>query len=148
MTARIDFRKAAPDAVQPLVSLRNYLNDCGLDLKLRLLIEVRVSQLNGCAYCVDTHVREARNAGETQRRLDCLVVWRDVDFFNARERAALAWAETLTRLTTEHADDETYHAVRAQFSDKELVDLTFAIAGMNAWNRIGVGFRVQPKAGA
>ena len=128
--------------------MRTYLAACGLDPQLRLLVEVRISQINGCAYCVDMHTREARGAGETQQRLDCLVVWREVSFFDARERAALAWAEALTLLPQTRAPDDVYAAVRDQFDDKGLADLTLAIVAMNAWNRIGVGFAMQPAARA
>ena len=148
MSPRLDFRKAAPEAAKTLVDMRTYLQRCGLDAKLRLLVELRVSQINGCAYCVDLHTREARAAGETEQRLDCLTVWRDVEFFDERERAALGWADSLTLLPESHAADEVYAAVKANFSEKEIVDLTLAIAGMNAWNRIGVGFRLQPLARA
>lgn len=145
MSSRLKFRQAAPSAAQTLDDMRAYLARSGLDAKLRLLVEIRISQINGCAYCVDTHIREARAAGETQQRLDCLVVWREaLAVFDARERAALAWAEALTLIAQTHAPDEIYAQVRAQFDDKSLADLTLAIVGMNAWNRIGVGFAMQP----
>jgi AhpD family alkylhydroperoxidase len=145
---RLKFRQAAPEAVRTLDGMRTYLAACGLDPQLRLLVEVRISQINGCAYCVDMHTREARDAGETQQRLDCLVVWREVSFFDARERAALAWAEALTLLPQTRAPDDVYAAVRDQFDDKGLADLTLAIVAMNAWNRIGVGFAMKPAARA
>ena len=146
MQPRLKFRQAAPAAAKTLDDMRAYLAGCGLEQKLRLLVEIRVSQMNSCAYCVDLHLREARAAGEQQQRLDCLVVWRDVPFFDSRERAALAWAETLTLLPQTHAPDDVYAQVREQFPDKELADLTLAIIAMNAWNRIGVGFAMQPPA--
>jgi len=146
MQARLNHRQASPDAMKTLSNMREYLAGCGLDVRLRLLVEIRVSQINGCAYCVDMHIREARAAGETQQRLDCLCVWREVSFFDARERAALAWAESLTLLPQSQAPDDVYAQAHEQFDDKTLVDLTLAIAGMNAWNRFGVGFRLQPPA--
>ncbi len=143
---RLNHREASPGAVKTLVDMRTYLHGCGLETKLRLLVEIRISQINGCAYCVDMHLREARAAGESEQRLDCLCVWRDVAFFDARERAALAWAESLTLVSQTHAPDDVFAEVRAQFNDKETVDLSLAIAAMNAWNRFGVGFRLQPPA--
>jgi len=141
---RLNFREASPGAMQTLVAMRTYLRDCGLPERLRLLVEIRISQINGCAYCVDLHLQQARAAGETQQRLDCLCVWRDVALFDARERAALEWAEALTLVADTHAPDEAFAAVRAQFDDQEIVDLSLAIAAMNAWNRFGVGFRLRP----
>jgi AhpD family alkylhydroperoxidase len=146
MQARLNHRKAAPEALGGLDQSRRYLAGCGLDARLRLLVEIRVSQINGCAYCVDSHIDEARSAGETQQRLDCLCVWLEVPFFDARERAALAWAEALTLLPQSHAPDDVFAAVRAEFDDKTLTDLTLAISLMNAWNRFGAGFRLQPPA--
>ena len=143
---RLNHRTASPGAMKTLLDMRAYLHDCGLDTKLRLLIEIRISQINGCAYCVDRHLREARAAGETEQRLDCLCVWREVAFFDARERAALAWAESLTLVSETHAPDDVFALVRTQFDDKEIVDLSLAVAAMNAWNRFGVGFRLQPAA--
>ena len=141
---RLNFREASPGAMQTLVAMRTYLRDCGLPERLRLLVEIRISQFNGCAYCVDLHLQQARAAGETQQRLDCLCVWRDVALFDARERAAIEWAEALTLVADTHAPDAAFAAVRAQFDDREIVDLSLAIAAMNAWNRFGVGFRLQP----
>ena len=141
---RLNFREASPGAIQTLVAMRTYLRDCGLPERLRLLVEIRISQINGCAYCVDLHLQQARTAGETQQRLDCLCVWRDVALFDARERAALAWAEALTLVAETRAPDEAFAALRAHFDDREIVDLSLAIAAMNAWNRFGVGFRLQP----
>ncbi|MBS0515865.1 MAG: carboxymuconolactone decarboxylase family protein [Proteobacteria bacterium] len=144
MQPRLNHRIAAPAAFRGLDETRRYLDACGLDRKLRLLLEIRVSQINGCAYCVDKHVSEARAAGEAQQRLDCLCVWRETSLFDARERAALAWAEALTLLAQSHAPDDVYGEVRAQFDDKALADLTLAIALINAFNRFGVGFRLAP----
>lgn len=146
MQPRLDYRRIAPAAIDALAGINRYLDACGIEAKLRLLVEIRVSQINGCAYCVDMHLRQAREAGETQQRLDCLCVWRDVAFFDARERAALGWAEALTGIAAHHDDGDAYAAARAQFGDKELVDLGLVIAGMNAWNRIGVGFRPAVRA--
>lgn len=144
MHARLNLREASPGAMTALSDMRDYLSDCGLPERLRLLVEIRVSQINGCAYCVDLHLQQARAAGEHEQRLDCLCVWRDVSLFDARECAALAWAEALTLVAATHAPDETFGELRAHFGDREIVDLSLAIAAMNAWNRFGVGFRLQP----
>jgi len=144
MSTRIRFRQVAPGAAKALDDIHAYLAVCGLDSKLRLLVEIRVSQINGCAYCVDRHIHEARTAGEMQQRLDCLAFWRETPFFDARERAALAWTESLTLVGQSHARDDVYAQARDQFDDKTLVDLTLAIGGMNAWNRIIIGFGLQP----
>lgn len=115
-----------------------------IDSKLRALLELRVSQINGCAYCVDMHSTQARSHGETQQRLDCVAVWWECDFFDAAERAALAWAEALTKISETHAPDAVYDALAPHFSPEQIVDLTFIIATMNAWNRIAVGHRTRP----
>lgn len=116
-----------------------------IDPKFRALIELRVSQINGCVYCVDLHTREARSAGETQQRLDCLVVWRESQIFKAQERAALAWAEALTRVSEAGTPHPLYEAVLAHFTPEEVVDLTLIIAQMNAWNRLAIGFAHKPE---
>ena len=144
MSNRIKFRQAAPAAAKVLDDIPAYLARCGLDPKLRLLVEIRVSQMNACAYCTDRHINEARAAGETQQRLDCLAAWRETLLFDARERAALAWAESLTLVGETGAPEAVYAQVCEQFDDKALVDLTLAIAGMNAWNRVIVGFGLRP----
>ena len=116
----------------------------GARASLRHLIWLRVSQINGCAYCVDLHTHEALHDGESLQRLNCLVTWAETPLFSDRERSALAWAEALTKVSETHAPDEVYEKVRAHFEDKELVDLTLMIASMNAWNRMAIGFRRQP----
>jgi AhpD family alkylhydroperoxidase len=146
MIGRVNYRKAAPDALQAMSGLSAYLDECGLDPKLRYLIEVRVSQINGCIYCVDSHTQQARTAGEAQQRLDCLPVWREAPFFSARERAALAWAESVTLVAQTGVPDAVYEEACAHFNEKELVDLTYVIMAMNAWNRLGVSMRLQPSA--
>ncbi len=142
--SRLDYRKAAPDAVAALWSVSTY-NAKNVDPKLRALLELRVSQINGCAYCLDKHNQEARHAGEDQQRLDVLSAWRETDgFFTEKERAALAWAEVLTHLPPTGVPQETFTALKAQSSDKEVADITFVIVTMNAWNRISIGFHVSP----
>jgi AhpD family alkylhydroperoxidase len=112
--------------------------------RLRALVEIRVSQTNGCVYCVDLHTKQARHLGEAQQRLDTLPVWHESPYFDERERAALAWAEALTHISETHAPDADYNKLAEHFSEKEIVDLTIAISLINAWNRISIGFRKLP----
>jgi AhpD family alkylhydroperoxidase len=144
MNARTDFYTASPDAVKALIALEVAVNKLGLEPPLLELVKLRASQLNGCAFCVDMHTTDARKAGETERRLHGVSVWRETPFFSARERAALAWTEALTQLSLTHAPDADYELVQAQFTPKEQVDLTLAISTINSWNRFAVGFRKMP----
>ena len=146
MEQRLDFYKASPDAMKALIALEVALGKRGLETTLVNLVKLRASQINGCAYCVDSHSADARKAGETERRLYAVAAWRETPFFSERERSALAWTESLTRLPDTHAPDADYEAVRAQFSAAELVDLTVVIGAINIWNRLGVGFRKMPAA--
>jgi len=140
MSTRLDYLAAAPQAVQALSSLGKYLHAEKFDPRLKVLVEVRVSQINGCAYCLNLHNQEARSLGETQQRLDCLSAWRETTFFTDREQSALAWAESLTLISETHAPEDVYQEANKHFSNKELVDLTMAIVNMNAWNRLAIGF--------
>ena len=124
-----------------LVAVESYLKRCGLDPKLMALIKTRVSQMNGCAYCLHMHTQEARELGESDMRLQLLDAWGELNLYSDRERAALAWAETLTNIATTHAPDQVYETARAKFSEKELADLSIAIAMINAWNRLAIGSR-------
>jgi AhpD family alkylhydroperoxidase len=144
MSLRLPYWTFAPEAVKRMMALNSYLVGSEIEASLRHLIWLRVSQINGCAYCVDLHTNEALRDGETLQRLSCLVTWAETPLFSDRERSALAWAEALTNVSTTHAPDEAYESVRAQFDDKQLVDLTLMIAAMNAWNRMAIGFRRQP----
>lgn len=117
-----------------------------IDARLRALVELRVSQINGCAYCVDLHIDEARKAGETQQRLDCLPVWKETLFFDPAERTALGWAETVTLIAGRGAPQPDYEALLAYFSESQIVDLTLIIAQMNAWNRLAISFGHKPDA--
>jgi AhpD family alkylhydroperoxidase len=144
MNQRIDYYKASKEAVNAMLGLEQAVSALGLESSLLELVKIRASQINGCAFCVDLHTSQARKAGEAERRLHALAVWREAPFFTARERAALAWTEALTRLAETRAPDEDYELLRAQFSDKEMADLTVAIIAVNGWNRLGVGFRRQP----
>lgn len=138
---RIDWPRTAPDALIAMLTLERYVHTSSLEPSLRELVKLRASQINGCAYCVDMHAKDARAGGESQQRLDALAVWREAPFFSDRERAALAWTEALTLVSTSGAPDELYDAVRAHFSEQETVDLTFAIVTINAWNRLAISFR-------
>jgi AhpD family alkylhydroperoxidase len=144
MNARIDFYTASPDAVKALIALEVAVNKLGLEPSLLELVKLRASQINGCAFCVDMHTTDARKAGETERRLHAVAVWRETPFFSARERAALAWTEALTQLSLSHAPDTDYELLQAQFTPKEQVDLTLAVSTINSWNRFAVGFRKTP----
>ena len=144
MAKRIDYNRVAPDAVKALAATKPYIQSSEIPTRLRALVELRTSQINGCAYCVDLHSREAWAAGEGQQRLDCLPVWRETDFYDERERAALAWAESVTLVSQTGVPDGVFEEVRRHFSEKELVDLTLIVASMNAWNRIAISFRQGP----
>ena len=141
MNARIDYYKASPQAVKAMNELENFVNKSGLEKSLLDLIKLRASQINGCAFCVDIHCAEARKNGESERRINAVVVWRDVSFFTDRERAALAWTEAVTLLSETHAPDDVYNEVTIFFNEKETVDLTLAIITINGWNRLAVSFR-------
>jgi AhpD family alkylhydroperoxidase len=145
MSVRIPYRTTAPDTYQALLQVHKHLATVFPDAKLRALIDIRVSQINGCAYCLDMHAIEARHLGESQQRLDCLAAWREAPFFSDRERAALAWAESITHVVETRVPDEVYAEVKKFFSDKELVDLTAAVGMINLWNRMSVSFRSEPK---
>src|SRR4051812_6569484 len=122
MSRRIPYFQVAPDAVKQLSAIRPYIESTNIEPRLRALVELRASQINGCAYCVDMHSREARQAGETQQRLDCLSVWQETTFFDDRERAALAWAESVTLVSETHIPDDVYEEALQHFPGKDLVD--------------------------
>src|SRR3954467_3753900 len=145
MEARLDYAKLAPDAMRALYSLGAYLAKCGLEHPLLDLVKIRASQINGCAYCIDMHTKDARAAGETEQRIYALNAWRETPFFSDRERAALAWAEAVTHIGN-GISDELFEEARRHFEEKELVDLTWAVAAINAWNRIAISFRSVPGA--
>jgi AhpD family alkylhydroperoxidase len=146
MTQRLNPYKVAPDGVAALVNVENYLKTCGLDHRLLALVKTRVSQINGCAYCLHMHSEEAHKLGETPTRLYLLNAWHESNLYSERERAALAWAESLTNISTTHAPDEVYEEARRQFSEKALADLSIAIAMINAWNRLSIGMRAAHPA--
>ncbi len=141
MSHRIDYRSASPTAFKAMLGLETSVRGSDLERPLLELVKMRVSQINGCAYCLDMHSKDARAAGETEQRLYVLTAWREAPFYSARERAALAWAEALTLVATNDLPDALYDEVHAQFNDKEMVDLSLAIITINGWNRLAIGFR-------
>lgn len=141
MDERINYAKTAPEAVNILRSLEVYLRRSGLDPKLRELVKTRVSQINGCGFCIDMHTKDARALGETEQRLYLLSAWREAPCYSERERAALAWAEALTLIANDPIPDALYAEARRHFDEKELVDLTFAVVAINGWNRLAIPFR-------
>src|SRR3954454_11727475 len=143
MEARLDYARLAPDAMRALYALGTYLAKCGLEHPLLELVKIRASQINGCAYCIDMHTKDARAGGETEQRIYALSAWRETPFFTDRERAALAWAEAVTRIGDGVADPVSAEASR-HFSEKKLVDLTWAVVAINGWNRIAISFRAVP----
>ena len=144
MQSRINIGKAAPGVYQAMMGLGTYLHQSGLELSLIDLIALRASQINGCAYCIDMHSKDARAAGETEQRLYALNAWRETPFFTDRERAALAWTEAVTLVAEGHVPDAVYQEARQRFSDEELVNLTMAVVTINAWNRLSIAFRAVP----
>lgn len=147
MTFRMDYAKAAPDGIAAIRNVRSYIAKSGLPQSLVDLVYQRVSQINGCAYCLDMHARDLIKSGVPQEKLALLQVWREGGkLFDERERAALAWAETVTRVAETGVPDADYEAVAQHFNDKELADLTFAISLMNLLNRVAISFRATPQA--
>jgi AhpD family alkylhydroperoxidase len=144
MEARIDYLKVGRGVYEAMLGLEKYLHQCGLEQKLLDLIKLRVSQINGCAYCIDTHWKDLRALGETEQRLYGLDAWHEPPHYNDRERAALAWAEAVTNIKETHAPDDVYEEARKQFSEKEIADLTLAISTINAWNRLAISARSVP----
>ena len=144
MTRRIDYLKVARDGVRILYEMERYLKGCGLESSLLNLVKVRASQINSCAFCIDMHTKDARAEGETEQRLYALSAWRETPFFTDRERAALEWTEKLTLVSTNGVPDSLYEAVREQFNEPELVNLTLAVTAINSWNRIAISMRSEP----
>ncbi|RIK49752.1 MAG: carboxymuconolactone decarboxylase [Chloroflexi bacterium] len=144
MAPRLKYAEAAPGAVEAMSGLETYVRRSGLEHSLIELVKLRASQINGCAYCIDMHTKDARAAGETEQRLYALSAWEETPFYSARERAALAWAEAVTRVADGHVPDAVYEQARAQFGEKELVDLTMAVIAINGWNRLAISFRTVP----
>jgi AhpD family alkylhydroperoxidase len=144
MEARLSYAKAAPAAYRAMAALERYVKECGLELPLIELVKIRVSQINGCAYCLDMHTQDARAEGESEKRIYTLPAWRETPFFSEREQAALAWAEAVTLVSETHVPDDVYEQARAQFSEEELVNLTMVVVAINGWNRLSISFRAVP----
>jgi AhpD family alkylhydroperoxidase len=143
MEQRVDYQKVAPEAIRAMYGLGKYLAGCGLEPSLLELVKLRASQLNGCAYCLDMHSKDARVQGESEQRLYTLIAWRETPFFSERERAALAWTEAVTHISG-GVSDALYAEARQHFDEKELTDLTWAIVAINGWNRIAISMRAVP----
>jgi AhpD family alkylhydroperoxidase len=141
MEQRLDYSRTAPEGVEILRQLEHYLKKTGLEPELVELVKLRASQINGCAYCIDMHTKDARGRGESEQRLYGVSAWRETPFYTGRERAALAWAEAVTRVNEDRVPDEIYNQVKQYFTEKELVDLTLAVIAINSWNRLAISFR-------
>ncbi len=144
MTPRLKYDALAPKLLQAMLGLEKAVVSSGLEHSLIELVKTRASQVNGCAFCIDMHARDALKAGESPVRLLLLDAWRETPHYTDRERAALAWTEALTRVAETHAPDQAYDALRPHFTDEEIVQLSFLIATINAWNRLAIGFRSVP----
>jgi len=144
--ARLNYAKAAPGVYDAMDALDRYLQDCGLERSLLLLVQLRASQINGCAYCLDMHWKDLRAIGETEQRLYSLDAWRESPYYTVKERAALSWTEAVTLLADGHVSDAVYEQVRSHLSERELSDLTLAVAAINAWNRLSIAARLVPGA--
>jgi len=144
MQPRIDYRRFAPEALKAMMGLESYLENSSLDHKLLHMLRLRASQVNGCAFCIDMHWKDARALGETEQRLYGLDAWRESPYYTDRERAALAWTEAVTHISASHAPDEAYDELQKHFSEAEIVDLVYLISTINAWNRIAISLRAVP----
>jgi len=144
MKARINYAKVAPGVYDAMDALDKYLASCGIEESLLHLVRLRVSQINGCAYCLDMHWKDLRVLGETEQRLYSLDAWRECPYYTERERAALAWAEEVTLVAEGHVPDAVYEEARRHLSERELADLTLAVAAINSWNRLSIAARLVP----
>ena len=144
MEPRLNFYKAGPEAIKAMNGLELRIAKSSLEKSLVELVRLRASQINGCAYCVDLHSSDARKAGESERRLAAVVVWRETPFYSDRERAALEWTEAVTLVAQSHVPDEVWNQVKPHFTPEELVDLSLLVSTINAWNRFAIAFRKTP----
>ena len=143
MSPRLSYGRAAPGAYRAMKTMQDYVDSCGLEHSLLELVKLRASYMNGCAYCVDMHTKDARAAGETEQRIYAVPVWREAPFFTPRERAALAWTEAVTDIGRAGVPDDVYDQAREHFEETELVNLTAAIVTINGWNRYAISFRSE-----
>ena len=148
MDQRLDLTKISPDGYKAMLGVHSYVQNSGLSLGLLELVKMRVSQINGCAFCIAMHVPLARKHGVSEAQLHLLAAWREAPIYSPKERAALAWSEALTRLTGGDVSDAVYTEIRQHFSEKEVADLSFAIAEINAWNRLMICTRTPPQLGS
>jgi len=144
MTSRFNYSESAPGSYKAMLGLEKYLHECGLETSLLHLIKLRASQINGCAYCLDMHWKDLRSIGENEQRLYSLDAWRESPYYTDRERAALEWTDAVTQITNGRVPDEVYEKVRPFFSPAEMCNLTFAVATINAWNRLAISARTEP----
>ena len=144
MQSRMEYSKVAPGVSQAMSQLERQVRASGLEAPLLELVKIRASQINGCAFCLDMHTKDARARGETEQRLYALSAWRETPFYTDRERAALAWTEAVTLVSETHVPDDVYEQAREQFSEEELANLTLAIVAINGWNRFAISFRTVP----
>ena len=144
MTTRLNYAHVDPEAMKAMYGLEQYLKSSGLEPLLLELVKLRASQLNGCAYCIDMHTKDARVEGESEQRLYLVQAWREAPFYTERERAALEWTESLTLIAENQVPDDVYERIHQHFSDQELVSLTLAVVAINGWNRFAISFRTEP----
>lgn len=144
MKPRLNYAKVAAGVYDAMDALDRYLQDCSLEKALIMLVQLRASQINGCAYCLDMHWKDLRAIGDNEQRLCSLDAWRECPYYTGRERAALEWTEAVTLINNGRVSDAVYEAVRPQFSETELSDLTLAVAAINAWNRLSIASRLTP----
>ena len=143
MQARLNYAKSSPAAFKAIMALEDYVQNSGLERRFIHLIKLRASQINGCAYCVDMHVKESRHDGLSEQWINLMCVWRESPVYDVRERALLGWVDAVTDIARTGAPDEAYAALKENFSEKEMTDITVAIGAINVWNRLAVGFRSQ-----
>lgn len=144
MEPRVDLNQIGSAARNAMLGLEKFVRESGLEKPLLELVRLRASQINGCAYCIDMHTKDARADGESEQRLYAVTAWRETPFFSPRERAALEWTEAVTQISSSHAPDDVFERVKKQFSESELVNLTMAIVAINGWNRLAISFRTVP----
>ena len=144
MKPRLNYSKVEPEALKAMMELENYVGASGLGLPLRELVKIRASQINGCAYCIDMHTKDARAEGDTEQRIYALSAWRETPFFTERERAALEWTEALTLISEVEISDELYEKIRAYFTESEIIALSMTIVAINGWNRLAISFGTVP----
>lgn len=144
MDPRIRYAQVAPKAIEALYAIEKYVRNRGLEPSLLELVKMRASQINGCAYCIDMHSKDARAEGETEQRLYGLTAWREAPYYSERERSVLAWTESVTEISKDHAPDDVYDELRRHLSEEEIIDLTMAIIAINGWNRLAISFRTVP----